>query len=463
MYYNNILETIGNTPLVKLNSLADGLKGTYLVKVEYFNPGQSVKDRIAVKMIEDAEKKGLIKPGGTIIEGTSGNTGMGLALAAIVKGYQCIFTTTDKQSMEKVNLLRALGAEVKICPTNVEPDDPRSYYSVAKRLNEEIPNSYYPNQYDNPSNTAAHYETTGPEIWEQTEGNVTHYVAGMGTGGTITGAAKYLKEQDENIKVIGIDSVGSIYKHYFETGEFDKSVIQPYLTEGIGEDIIPDNVNMDVIDDVIQVTDKDAFLTTRAMAKKEGLFIGGSCGAAVWGALEYARQNPMKEEDVMVIILPDSGTRYTSKIYNDEWMQRNGFIDGGHGLRASDILQLRGEKANIQSVSPDVTLTEAIEVMNENDISQLPVIENTEIIGGLSENRILNYLVSNPASKSLTVDKVMDKPFPVISPDMRVDQISKMLNSESPAVLVELDGNSFDILTKSDLINALSHTNNNDV
>lgn len=327
MYYNSILETIGNTPLVKLNKLNEGIKGTILVKVEYFNPGQSVKDRIGIKMIEDAEEKGLLKPGGTIIEGTSGNTGLGLALAAVIKGYKCIFTTQDKQSKSKIDLLRALGAEVKVCPTDVEPDDPRSYYSVAKRLSEEIPNSYYPNQYDNPSNAEAHYEATGPEIWEQTEGKVTHYVAGMGTGGTISGTSKYLKEQNEHIKTIGIDSDGSVYKHYFDTGEFDKNEIHSYLTEGIGEDIIPENMDFDLIDAVVQVADRDAFLTTRALARQEGLFVGGSCGAAVFGALEYARESDFGEDDLMVIILPDSGTRYVSKIFNDEWMKEHGFLD----------------------------------------------------------------------------------------------------------------------------------------
>lgn len=326
MIHESIVDAIGNTPLVKLNRVIGSLQVTVAAKVEYLNPGQSIKDRIAVKMIDEAEKNGLIKPGGTIIEGTSGNTGMGLALVAAVRGYQCIFTTTDKQSKEKVDLLRALGARVEVCPTHVEPDDPRSYYSVAKRLSKEIPNSYYPNQYDNLSNREAHYETTGPEIWKQTDGLVTHFVAGIGTGGTITGAAKYLKEKNPDIKVIGVDSVGSVYKAFFETGVFLKDEIKPYLTEGIGEDIIPGNVDFDFIDDVVQVNDKNALQMTRRLAKEEGLFIGGSCGAAVYGALEYAKQHKLTKDDLMVIILPDSGTRYISKIYNDEWMKENGFL-----------------------------------------------------------------------------------------------------------------------------------------
>lgn len=327
MFYNSILEAVGSTPLVKLNSVTNGLTGTFLVKAEFFNPGQSIKDRIAVKMIDDAEKAGFIKPGGTIIEGTSGNTGMGLALVAAIRGYKCIFTTTDKQSQSKIDLLRAFGAEVIVCPTNVEPEDPESYYSVAKRLSKEIPNSYYPNQYDNLSNTAAHYEGTGPEIWQQTEGNITHYAAGMGTGGTITGTAKYLKEQHGEIKVIGIDSTGSVYKKYFETGEFDKSEVKPYMTEGIGEDIIPKNIDFDFVDAVLQVDDKTAAVMARRLAREEGILAGWSGGSAVAGALQYARENPLKEKDIMVIILPDSGTRYISKVFSDEWMKEQGFLD----------------------------------------------------------------------------------------------------------------------------------------
>ena len=326
MIYKSIIDAVGNTPIVQLQHIYKGL-GSMLAKVEYMNPGNSVKDRIAIKMIEDAEKKGLLKPGGTIIEGTSGNTGMGLALVAIAKGYKCIFTTTDKQSQSKIDILRAVGAEVLVCPTNVEPEDPQSYYSVAKRLSSELSNSFYPNQYDNKSNLLAHYETTGPEIWEQTEGAITHYVAGMGTGGTISGVGKFLKEQNPDIKVIGIDSFGSVYKKYFETGEFDKNEIKPYMTEGIGEDIIPGTIDFSYVDQVIQVGDKESALRTRELASKEGLFIGWSCGAAVEGALEYLKNEPLSANDTMVVILPDSGTRYLNKVYNDDWMKEQGFLE----------------------------------------------------------------------------------------------------------------------------------------
>ncbi|CAN5921157.1 N/A [soil metagenome] len=326
MYLNHIVEAIGNTPLVKLNNVTDGLAATVLAKVEYMNPGNSVKDRITIKMIDDAEKAGLIKPGGTIIEGTSGNTGMGLALAAIARGYKCIFTLTDKQSQEKINILKAVGADVIVCPTNVEPEDERSYYSVARRLNQEIPNSFYPNQYDNLSNTAAHYETTGPELWEQTDGKITYFACGVGTGGTICGTSKFLKEQNPALKSVGIDTYGSVFKKYKETGIFDKEEIYPYKTEGIGEDILPKNVDFDLIDTFVKVTDKDGAVMTRRLAKEEGLFVGWSAGSAVYGALEYA-QDHLTADDVMVVLLPDHGTRYLAKLYNDEWMREQGYME----------------------------------------------------------------------------------------------------------------------------------------
>jgi len=325
MYYQHIIDTLGNTPLVKLHKVTDGIKGTILAKVEYFNPGNSVKDRMALRMIEDAEADGRLKPGGTIIEGTSGNTGMGLALGAIAKGYKCVFVMSDKQSKEKQDILKAVGAEVVVCPVDVEPDDPRSYYSVARRLTAETPNSFYPNQYDNPGNTAAHYASTGPEIWTGTEGKITHFAAGVGTGGTICGSSKYLKEQNPDIFTLGIDTYGSVFKKYKETGIFDKNEIYPYKTEGIGEDILPKNVDFSVIDQFIKVTDKDAALMTRRLAREEGLFIGWSCGSAVYGALEYAREH-LQESDTMVIVLPDHGTRYLGKIYNDDWMRAQGWL-----------------------------------------------------------------------------------------------------------------------------------------
>ncbi|MBC6988144.1 pyridoxal-phosphate dependent enzyme [Hymenobacter jejuensis] len=325
MYLNHIVEAIGNTPLVKLNKVTEGIRGTVLAKVEYFNPGNSVKDRMAFKMIEDAEKAGLIKPGGTIIEGTSGNTGMGLALAAIAKGYKCIFTMSDKQGKEKQDILKAVGAQVIVCPTDVAPTDPRSYYSVARKLNAEIPNSFYPNQYDNLSNTAANYESTGPEIWTQTDGKVTHLACGVGTGGTICGISQYLKEQNPNVFALGLDTYGSVFKKYKETGIFDETEIYPYKTEGIGEDILPQNVNFDLIDMFLKVSDQDAAVMTRRLAKEEGLFVGWSCGSAVHGALEYAKEH-LKEDDILVVVLPDHGTRYLGKIYNDDWMREQGWL-----------------------------------------------------------------------------------------------------------------------------------------
>ncbi len=324
-YAKNILETIGNTPLVKLNKVVEGVEALVLAKVETFNPGNSVKDRMAVKMIEDAEVQGLLKPGGTIIEGTSGNTGMGLALGAIVKGYKVICVISDKQSKEKMDILRAVGVEVVVCPTDVEPDDPRSYYSVSKRLAKETPNSWYVNQYDNPSNALAHYEQTAPEIWEQTEGKITHFVVGVGTGGTISGVGKYLKEKNPNIKIWGIDTYGSVFKKYHETGIFDENEIYPYITEGIGEDILPKNVDFSVIDGFTKVTDKDAAVYTRKIAKEEGIFVGNSAGAAVKGILQLKQH--FKKDDVVVVLFHDHGSRYVGKMFNDDWMNEHQFLD----------------------------------------------------------------------------------------------------------------------------------------
>ena len=360
MWYNNILETIGNTPMVKMNNVVADVPGTILAKVETFNPGNSIKDRMAVKMIEDAEKKGLLKPGGTIIEATSGNTGMGLALAASVKGYKLICTIPDKQSKEKMDILRAVGAEVIVTPTNVAASDPRSYYSVAKKLNEEIPNSFYPNQYDNPSNPAAHYESTGPEIWEQTEGKITHLVVGVGTGGTISGVSKYLKEKNPNIKVWGVDTYGSVFKKFHETGEFDNAEIYSYLTEGIGEDILPSNVDFSLIDKFEKVTDRDGMIMTRRLAREEGLFLGNSSGCAV-AAIQQLKQK-LTKDDVVVVIMHDSGSRYIGKIFNDDWMRQRGFLD-----REKAIEILNGKETKFISISRSATIGETAEKMTKNN------------------------------------------------------------------------------------------------
>jgi cystathionine beta-synthase len=453
-YLNSIIEAIGNTPLVKLHSVTKGVQGTVLGKVEYFNPGNSVKDRMAVRMIEDAEKAGILHKGGTIIEGTSGNTGMGLALAAIAKGYKCIFTMADKQSQQKIDILRAVGAEVVVCPTNVAPEDPRSYYSVAKRLNKEIKNSFYPNQYDNMSNTAAHYETTGPEIWKQTEGKITHYVSTVGTGGTMCGTAKYLKEQNPNIFTLGIDTYGSVFKKYKETGIFDEGEIYPYLTEGFGEDFLPKNVDFSLIDLFLKVTDKDAALMARRLAKEEGLFVGWSCGSAVFGAMEYARQN-LKKDDVMVIILPDHGSRYLGKIYNDNWMRDHGFLDRPFAT-ARDIVHSKNGKGKLLSVSKDMKVSEAILLMNKEGISQIPVKESSHIVGSLIDSKVLAKLVEDPSVKNLTVGEVMDKPFMFVGLDNTVDSLSSLINKENKALLVRDENEEVHIITQHDLLVAMS-------
>jgi len=364
-YYNNILETIGNTPMVKLNKIVKDVKATVLMKVETFNPGHSIKDRMALKMVEDAEKRGDLKPGSTIIECTSGNTGMGIALAACVKGYKCIFTTSDKQSKEKFDILRAMGAEVIVCPTNVTPDDPRSYYSVAERLNKEIPNSYWCNQYDNLSNRQAHYESTGPEIWDQTDGKITHMIVGVGTGGTISGTGKYLKEQNPDIKIWGVDTYGSVFKKYHETGEFDEKEIYPYITEGIGEDILPKNVDFSVIDHFEKVSDKDGAVYARKLAKEEGIMLGYSAGSAIGGLLQLKDQ--LTEDDVVVVVIHDHGSRYIGKIYNDDWMRERGFIEDEVTVRS-----LISQKSDTEffTVAKDTTVRDAFNMMKAHDISQ---------------------------------------------------------------------------------------------
>ncbi len=456
MYYNSIIETIGDTPLVKLNKVNEGIQGTILVKVEYFNPGNSVKDRIAIKMIEDAEKEGLLKPGGTIIEGTSGNTGMGLALAAIAKGYKCIFTLADKQSQEKIDILRAVGAEVVVCPTNVTPDDPRSYYSVAKKLNETIPNSLYPNQYDNESNWTAHYETTGPEIWEQTDGKITHFAAGVGTGGTVSGVSKYLKEQNADVFTLGIDTYGSVFKKYKETGEFDDNEVFPYLTEGIGEDILPKNVNFDLIDEFVKVTDKDAAIMARRLSREEGLFVGWSCGSAVFGALKYARKH-LKKDDIMVIILPDHGTRYLGKIYNDSWMKDHGYLEKREFATAQDILKGRNGHSELVTVKSDTTVGEAIKILNEQGISQIPVLDEDTYVGSLTDSKLLHQLIDNPSMKTEPVSKIMDKPFQFISIHDTLDVLSSLIDKNNKALLVRDRLNRVHIITRADLLMAMSN------
>lgn len=455
-YYNSIIDTIGDTPLVKLNSVNEGIKGTILVKVEYFNPGNSIKDRIALKMIEDAEAEGILKPGGTIIEGTSGNTGMGLALVAISKGYKCIFTLADKQSQEKIDILRAVGAEVIVCPTNVGPEDPRSYYSVAKKLNADIPNSFYPNQYDNKSNTAAHVASTGPEIWRDTEGKITHYAAGMGTGGTVSGTSKYLKAKNPDVVTIGIDTYGSVFKKYKETGIFDENEVFPYLTEGIGEDILPENVDFSQVDHIVKVTDKDGAVMTRKLAREEGLFIGWSCGSAVFGALEYAREN-LKEDDVMVIILPDHGTRYLGKVYNDNWMKDHGFLETRKFATAKDIIEHRNGSSDLLTIDKDLKVGEAILKMNEKGIDQVPVVDGKHFVGSLSDNKVLKSLLEQPELKDKPVAEIMDPSFQFVGMDNTIDVLSSLISKETKALLVRDTTHRVHIITQSDLLMAMTN------
>lgn len=450
--YSNILETIGNTPLVKLNRLTKDVKATVLAKVETTNPGNSVKDRMAVKMVEDAEKAGLIRPGGTIIEGTSGNTGMGLALACIVKGYKLICVLNDKQSKEKMDILRAVGAEVVVCPTAVDPADPRSYYSVSKRLASEIPNSWYVNQYDNLSNRQAHYESTGPEIWDQTDGRITHFVVGVGTGGTISGAGKYLKEKNPNIKIWGIDTYGSVFKKFKETGIFDENEIYPYITEGIGEDILPANVDFDVIDLFEKVTDKDAAVYTRKLAREEGIFVGNSAGAAIKGLLQLSGN--LKEEDVVVVLFHDHGSRYVGKIFNDEWMKERGFLDEEY--KTAGELVAKHENRPLVTLYAEELVSHAIAKMRKFGISQIPVMKDNQFVGSLDDSHLYQLLVDSPELRDAPISSVMQAPLPVVEVHTPLDQLCKIIDKDTPAALVKLANGSYHIVTRYDIISAMS-------
>lgn len=448
---NNILETIGNTPMVRLNKITKGLPCEVVAKVDYFNPGNSIKDRMALKMIEVAEQEGKLKPGGTIIECTSGNTGMGLALTAIVKGYKCIFTTTDKQSKEKMDILKAVGAEVIVCPTNVEPDDPRSYYSIARRLAKEIPNSYHCNQYDNLANRVAHYETTGPEIWEQTDGKVTHVVVTAGTGGTVTGIGMYLKEKNPNIQIWAIDVYGSLLTKYFKTGEIDMSEVHPYISEGFGEDFVPENYDMRFIDHFEQVTDKDGAVMARRLAKEEGLFCGYSAGSCIQGLMQL-KQN-LKKDDLVVCILHDHGSRYVGKIYNDQWMMERGFLDV---KTFRDIISARNSKQRLVTIEPGHTVSEAVELMKKYDIEHIPVLSDNSPVGSISENGLFQKMFSNPDIKSLKVEELMENAFPVVEFNTPVERISSLITKENGAVLGRDETGIYHIVTKYDIIQSMA-------
>jgi cystathionine beta-synthase len=450
MWLNNILETIGNTPLSKLNKITKDIPATVLAKVDYFNPGNSIKDRMALKMVEVAEQEGKLKPGGTIIEGTSGNTGMGLALAACVKGYKCIFVTTDKQSKEKADILKAVGAEVIVCPTNVLPEDPRSYYSVAKRLGKEIPNSMYMNQYDNLANRQAHYESTGPEIWQQTEGKITHLVCTAGTGGTITGAAMYLKEKNPNIQIWAIDVYGSLLTKYYNTGEIDMNEVHPYISEGFGEDFVPQNYDMSVIDKFEQVTDKDGAVMARRIAKEEGLFCGYSAGSCLQGLMQL--KSSLTKDDVVVCIFHDHGSRYVGKIYNDEWMMERGFLDV---KTFKDIVNGRSAK-RLVTIEPTNTVAEAVEMMKRYDIEQIPVMKNGELAGAVSESGLFQKVFNNPEIRNATVESVMEHAYPLVDFDTPVERLGHLITKENGAVIAKDEKGDYHIVTKYDVIQSLA-------
>jgi cystathionine beta-synthase len=447
---NNILETIGNTPLIRLNKLTKHLPATILAKVDYFNPGNSIKDRMALKMVEVAEQEGKLKPGGTIIEGTSGNTGMGLALAAVVKGYKCIFVTTDKQSKEKADILKAVGAEVIVCPTNVLPEDPMSYYSVAKRLAKEIPNSFHCNQYDNLANRQAHYESTGPEIWEQTDGKITHFVCTAGTGGTICGTAKYLKEKNPNIKIWAIDVYGSLLTNYFKTGEVDMSFVHPYISEGFGEDFIPQNYDMSLIDHFEQVTDKDGAIMARKIAKEEGLFCGYSAGSCLQGLLQLS--DSLTKDDMVVCVFHDHGSRYVGKVYNDQWMIERGFLDV---KTFKDVVSARN-KQKLLTVTPEHTVAEAIDVMKKYNIENLPVMDSTNTIqGSISESGLFNKILGGLDIKTTLIKSVVEPNYPLVAFDAPVEKLSSLITKENGAVMAKDELGAYHIVTKYDIIQAL--------
>lgn len=455
MKCNNILEAMGNTPLIRLHRLAKDSPAEVWAKIEYMNPGGSVKDRIGVAMIDEAERQGLLKPGGTIIEGTSGNTGMGLALVAAVRGYKVVFTITDKQSREKIDLLKAFGAEVIVCPTAVEPEDPRSYYSVAKKLAREIPNSYYPNQYDNPMNPEAHYRTTGPEVWRDTEGKITHFVAGIGTGGTISGVGKYLKEQNPRVQIIGVDPFGSLYYDFVKSGKTGKA--RTYVVEGIGEDFFPSTMNLKILDDCLQVNDEECFVWARRLAKQEGIFTGGSGGGCIYGALRVARE--AKKGDVIVALLPDSGTRYLSKVFNDGWMQEHGYVDAEVALRAADVIRVKrqnGKSRDLIVVRPYQTVFHALHTMQQADISQIPVFEEEHSIGTIYEDQILNLALQGKDLRKLVIREVMGAPLPQVPADAPVERVTHILSHSSPAVFVEMPGGKLEVLTKFDLMDTIA-------
>ena len=458
MWLNNILETIGNTPLIKLNKITKDFPCPVLAKVDYFNPGNSIKDRMALKMVEVAEREGKLKPGGTIIECTSGNTGMGLALVACVKGYKCIFTTTDKQSKEKSDILKAVGAEVIVCPTNVEPDDPRSYYSVARRLEKEIPNSYLCNQYDNLANRLAHYETTGPEIWAQTEGKITHLVCTAGTGGTVTGVGMFLKEKNPGIQVWAIDVYGSLLTKYFRTGEVDMSEVHPYISEGFGEDFVPQNYDMSVIDHFEQVTDKDGAVMARRIAKEEGIFIGYSAGSCLQGLMQlaagYSGKDRLKKDDLVVCIFHDHGSRYVAKIYNDQWMMERGFLDV---KTFKDIVSSRAGKKLI-TMQPGQTVAEAVDLMKKYDIENIPVMNGNDngVVGAISETGLFQKIFDHPELKEASVESVMENAYPLVEFDTPVERLGSLINKGNGAVLAKDEKGEYHIVTKYDIIQSLA-------